>query len=150
MDTPGIEIRPLVDMTGDANFNEAYRCVGAKYQIVGQRGQEQVANAILGHERGHTRCGDEPTQWCKAIDARGEHQWRAYYVQSGISRSPYEARGAGARHAIQRYALALRQNYKNQDVHLAGMIVKLIGTELCHEIERLHRCYGRSWSELRR
>jgi len=54
MKTPGIEIRPLVDMTGAANFNETfYTDVRLpKHQIVGERGQGwQVANAILGHER---------------------------------------------------------------------------------------------------
>ena len=54
MDTPGIEIRPLVDMTGVANFNEVFFTdvrVPA-HQIVGNRGQGwQVANSILGHER---------------------------------------------------------------------------------------------------
>ena len=55
MDTPGIEVRPLVDMTGDANFNEVFftDVRVPKHQIVGERGQGwQVANAILGHERG--------------------------------------------------------------------------------------------------
>ena len=54
MDTPGIEIRPLVDMTGAANFNEVFftDVRVPKHQIVGQRGEGwMVANAILGHER---------------------------------------------------------------------------------------------------
>ena len=54
MTTPGIEIRPLVDMTGVANFNETFftDVRVPKNQIVGERGQGwQVANAILGHER---------------------------------------------------------------------------------------------------
>ena len=55
MDTPGIEVRPLIDMTGDANFNEVFftDVRVPKDQIVGERGQGwMVANAILGHERG--------------------------------------------------------------------------------------------------
>ncbi|MDH5736946.1 MAG: acyl-CoA dehydrogenase family protein, partial [Gammaproteobacteria bacterium] len=55
MDSPGIEIRPLVDMTENANFNEVFftDVRVPKHQIVGERGQGwMVANAILGHERG--------------------------------------------------------------------------------------------------
>ena len=54
MKTPGIEVRPLVNMTGVANFNETFftDVRVPKHQIVGERGQGwQVANAILGHER---------------------------------------------------------------------------------------------------
>ena len=54
MKTPGIEVRPLVDMTGVANFNETFFTDVRlpKHQIVGERGEGwQVANAILGHER---------------------------------------------------------------------------------------------------
>ena len=54
MRTPGIEVRPLVDMTGNANFNETFftDVRVPKGQIVGARGQGwQVANAVLGFER---------------------------------------------------------------------------------------------------
>ena len=55
MDTPGIEIRPLVDMTLKAGFNEVFFTdvkVPAN-NIVGNRGDGwAVANATLSHERG--------------------------------------------------------------------------------------------------
>jgi alkylation response protein AidB-like acyl-CoA dehydrogenase len=55
MKTPGIEVRPLVTMTGHAEFNETFFTDARvpKSQIVGKRGQGWfVANATLKHERG--------------------------------------------------------------------------------------------------
>ena len=55
MTTPGIEVRPLVTITGDAMFNEMFLTdvkIGVD-QIVDQRGKGwMVANATLKHERG--------------------------------------------------------------------------------------------------
>ena len=55
MDTAGIEIRPIMQMTGDADFNEVFftdvRIPATN--IVGKRGEGwKVANATLTHERG--------------------------------------------------------------------------------------------------
>ncbi len=55
MDTPGIEVRPLVDMTMSANFNEVFftDVRVPVTQIVSERGKGwNVANAVLTHERG--------------------------------------------------------------------------------------------------
>lgn len=55
MDTPGIEVRPLVTMTGEAIFNETFFTdvrIPAD-GIIGKRGEGWfVANATLKHERG--------------------------------------------------------------------------------------------------
>ena len=54
MKTPGIEVRPLKTMTGDATFNEVFftNVRVPKGQIVGRRGEGWlVANSILRHER---------------------------------------------------------------------------------------------------
>lgn len=55
MDTPGVEVRPLVDMAGSPNCNEVFftDVRVPKNQIVGEPGQGwAVANATLKHERG--------------------------------------------------------------------------------------------------
>jgi len=55
MDTPGIDVRPLMTMTGEAEFNEVYfdDVRVPKDQIVGKRGEGWlVANKVLHHERG--------------------------------------------------------------------------------------------------
>ena len=55
MDSPGIEVRPLVDMTLKAGFNEVFfnDVKIPEDNIVGKRGEGwAVANATLGHERG--------------------------------------------------------------------------------------------------
>ena len=55
MKTPGIEVRPLMTMTGFAEFNEVFftDVRVPVTSIVGQRGEGwMVANATLTHERG--------------------------------------------------------------------------------------------------
>ena len=55
MDTPGIDVRPLVMMTGEAIFNEVFftDVRVPKDQIIGRRGEGWfVANNTLKHERG--------------------------------------------------------------------------------------------------
>jgi len=54
MDTPGIEVRPLLTMTGEATFNEVFftDVRVPKHQIIGNRGEGWfVANNTLKHER---------------------------------------------------------------------------------------------------
>jgi alkylation response protein AidB-like acyl-CoA dehydrogenase len=143
MDTPGIDIRPLVDMTGDANFNEVFftDVRVPKDQIVGQRGQGwQVANAILGHERGSLAPPDAALSRLNGViklmnseSVNGER-----VIDNPIFRDRLMK--------IQGRVLAMKCNdmrllsariNKGQDAKLAGMIVKLLGTELRHELEAL-------------
>jgi alkylation response protein AidB-like acyl-CoA dehydrogenase len=143
MDTPGIEVRPLVDMTGNANFNEVFftDVRVPKHQIVGQRGQGwQVANAILGHERGSLAPPDAAMSRLNGVIKlmREETINGERVIDNPVFRDRLMK--------LQGRVLAMQYNdmrllsaniNKNQDVRLAGMIVKLLGTELRHEIECL-------------
>jgi alkylation response protein AidB-like acyl-CoA dehydrogenase len=141
MDTPGIDVRPLVDMTGDANFNEVFftDVRVPKDQIVGQRGQGwQVANAILGHERGSLAPPDVAenrrngiVELMKAETVGGQRVMDNPIFRDRLMK-------------LQGEVLAMRFNdmrllsariNKGQDAGLAGMIVKLQGTELRHDLE---------------
>ena len=143
MDTPGIEIRPLIDMTGNHNFNEVFftDVRVPKHQIVGKRGQGWlVANALLGHERGSLAPPDAAeTRLNGVINLM---QTETIAGEKLIDNPVYRDRLV----KLQGRAMAMRFNdmrllsaqiNKNQDVKLAGMIVKLMGTELRHEIEGL-------------
>jgi alkylation response protein AidB-like acyl-CoA dehydrogenase len=142
MDTPGIEVRPLVDMTGHANFNEVFftDVRVPKHQIVGRRGDGWlVANAILGHERDSLGNPDATLarlngliELMKSETVDGERlidkpAWRDRLMQ------------------IQGRVMALRFNdlrvlsarLNKADAGLARMVVKLEGTELRHDLEGL-------------
>ena len=143
MDTPGIEIRPLVDMTGDANFNEVFftDVRVPKDQIVGERGQGwQVANAILSHERGSLAMPDAAINRLNGVKRlmREESMNGVPLTENPVFRDrlmKLEGRVLAMQYNDMRL-LSAKIN-KNQDVRLANMIVKLIGTELRHEIECL-------------
>ena len=143
MNTPGIEIRPLVDMTGKANFNEVFFADVRvpKHQIVGNRGQGWlVANAILGHERGSlappdaaqsrldgvTRLMNSETIGGEKVIDNPVYRDRLLKLQGSVL----------AQKANDMRLLSARIN-QDQSAKLAGMIVKLTGTELRHEIEGL-------------
>jgi alkylation response protein AidB-like acyl-CoA dehydrogenase len=142
MDTPGIEVRPLVDMTGVANFNETFFADVRvpKHQIVGARGEGwMVANAILGHER--DSLGDPNVTQARLNALIDLMKTETFAGQRLIDHPTYRDRLM----RIQGRVMALRFNdlrilsakLNNADAHLARMIVKLQGTELRHDLEGL-------------
>ena len=143
MDTPGIEIRPLVDMTLDAGFNEVFftdvRIPATN--IVGKRGQGWlVANKTLVHERGSL--GD-PAKMVSRFNKLVElMKTETIDGQRAIDKPVYRDRLMkiqGKVLALKAHGLRLlsaRLN-KGQDVALATMIVKLYGTEMRYELESL-------------
>ncbi len=142
MDTPGIEVRPLMTMTERAEFNEVFftDVRVPTSQIVGQRGQGwQVANATLTHERGMLGDPDAALNRLNAIadlmqeeSIDGErlmdnpvYRDRLIDLQSQV----YAMKFNGMR-------LTTAAAHK-QSAGMAGLIVKLQGCELNHQLAAL-------------
>jgi len=143
MDTPGIEIRPLVDMTLDAGFNEVFftdvRIPAGN--IVGERGQGWlVANKTLVHERGSL--GD-PTAIVSRMNQLIELMKTETLDGTRIIDKPVfrdrVMKIQGRVLAFQNHGLRLLSARLNnrKDAMFGVMILKLIGTELRHELEGL-------------
>lgn len=143
MDTPGIEIRPLVDMTGDANFNEVFftDVRVPKDQIVGKRGQGwSVANAILGHERGSLAPPDAAQTRLNGIInlMQTETVFGEKLIDNAVFRDRLmKIQGRVLAMSFNDMRLLSARLNKVQDAKLAGLIVKLTGTELRHDLEAL-------------
>ena len=143
MDTPGIEIRPLVDMTMKANFNEVFftDVKVPAHQIIGRRGEGwKVANVILKNERNSLAdpniaqarlngivdlMRSETVDGVRLID-QPQYLDRLMRLQARVM-------------AMQFNDLRLVSAELNGTggTELAAMIVKMQGTELRHEIEAL-------------
>jgi alkylation response protein AidB-like acyl-CoA dehydrogenase len=143
MDTPGIEIRPLVDMTLDAGFNEVFftdvRIPAGN--IVFERGQGWlVANKTLVHERGSL--GD-PTAIVSRMNQLIELMKTETLDGTRIIDKPVfrdrVMKIQGRVLAFQNHGLRLLSARLNnrKDAMFGVMILKLIGTELRHELEGL-------------
>ena len=141
MNTPGIEIRPLVDMTLNAGFNEVFftDVTIPENNIVGKRGEGwSVANATLGHERGSLSNPNAMMNRLNDLIERMKNE--TINGQRAIDNPVYK----DTLMKIQGKVIAFQSNSlrvlsaklnKNQDVKIAGMIQKLVGTELRHELE---------------
>ena len=143
MDTPGLEIRPLVDMTLQAGFNEVFFTdvtIPGK-NIVGKRGEGwAVANATLGHERGSLA---NPNATMNRLNMLIDRMKKETINGETLIENPiYRDRLLqlqGKVMAFQSHALRVLSAKLNpgQDVKVGKMIQKLIGTELRHELEGL-------------
>lgn len=139
MKTPGIEVRPLVTMTGDATFNEVFFTdVRLKTdQIVSKRGDGwMVANATLKHERG--MLGD-PSQSANLLHQvtellTSETVDGVRLIDSPVFRDRLmrlQARVA----SMQWHSMRLLTNtLKNELEVMPILVVKLIGTHLNQDI----------------
>ena len=139
MTTPGIEVRPLVTMTGDATFNEVFFTdVRLKTdQIVARRGDGwMVANATLKHERG--MLGD-PSQSANLLHQvtellTSETVDGVRLIDSPLYRDRLmrlQARVA----SMQWHSMRLLTNTLKNELELMPiLVVKLIGTHLNQDI----------------
>ena len=143
MDTPGIEVKPLVDMTLKAGFNEVFftDVKIPEKNIVGNRGDGwAVANATLGHERGSLT---DPNATMNRLNALIELMKNETINGNKIIENPIFKdrllKMQGKVLAFQSNALRVLSAKLNpgQNIKIAGMIQKLVGTELRHELESL-------------
>lgn len=142
MDTPGIEVRPLVDMTMNANFNEVFftDVRVPRSQIVGKPGEGwKVANATLTHERG--MLGDPNAAKARLLAIADLMHRETLNGERLIDNPVFRDRLV----ALQARVFAMQANgmrvmthrLKQESPGLAGLIIKLEGCELNHELARL-------------
>ncbi|MDC0962270.1 acyl-CoA dehydrogenase family protein [Gammaproteobacteria bacterium] len=141
MDTSGIEIRPLVDMTLKAGFNEVFftdvRIPEAN--IVGKRGEGwAVANATLTHERGSLT---DPNGTMNRVNFLIDRMKKETIDGKKLIDIPvYRDKLMGLQAKVMAFqsnslrVLSAKIN-SGQDMKMAGIIQKYYGTELRHELE---------------
>jgi alkylation response protein AidB-like acyl-CoA dehydrogenase len=142
MKTPGIEVRPLKTMTGQAEFNEVFftDVRVPKANVVGGRGRGWfVANTTLKHERG--MLGDPG-----ATEARLNSLIEVMKTETvGGERIVDNPIFRDRLMALQARVFAMKFNglrllttaQSGEGAGLAGLIVKLQGCELNHQIAAL-------------
>ena len=142
MKTPGIEIRPLVDMTGAPNFNELFftDVRVPRENIVGAPGQGwSVANATLKHERG--MLGDPNAAKSRLLSIvelmKVETRDGERMIDNPVFRDRLVALQAEV-YAMQANGLRVTtSSLKGEPSGMAGLIVKLQGCELNHQLAGL-------------
>jgi alkylation response protein AidB-like acyl-CoA dehydrogenase len=139
MKTPGIEVRPLVTMTGQAEFNEVFftDVRVPKSQIVGERGQGwQVANATLKYERGMLGDPNQAgTRFKSLVEmAKTETVDGQRLIDSPVWRDRLAKLQARVL-AMQFHGLRLlTARLRGENPGVAGLIVKLMGCELNNQL----------------
>jgi alkylation response protein AidB-like acyl-CoA dehydrogenase len=139
MSTPGIDVRPLVTMTGRAEFNEVFftDVRVPKSGVVAGRGKGWfVANATLKHERGMLGDPNQAGTRLKAIVTlmQDESVDGRRLMDNPAMRDRLLKLQARV-HAMEFHGLRLlTAGLKGEDPGVARLIVKLMGCELNHQL----------------
>ncbi|THD61374.1 acyl-CoA dehydrogenase family protein [Phenylobacterium sp.] len=142
MDTPGIEVRPLKTMTGGAEFNEVFftDVRVPQDQVVGGRGRGWfVANTTLKHERGMLGDPNATEARLNALIAlmKAETVDGQRIIDNPIFRDRL-MQLQGRVFAMKFNGLRLFTSRLSQEpAGIAGLIVKLQGCELNHQLAAL-------------
>jgi alkylation response protein AidB-like acyl-CoA dehydrogenase len=142
MRTAGLDVRPLRQMTGDADFNEVFfeNVRVPAENLVGTRGQGWVVSrSTLKHERAliggahmTRRTFDGLVMLARAIEVRGRPAIQDPALRSRLAE--LEARLLA--NEYQGYRL-LTMSARREDHGLAGMVMKLASTTLGYDIAKL-------------
>ena len=142
MDTPGIDVSPLVTMTGGAEFNQVFFTDVRVPQsnVVGRRGEGwKIANTTLKHERNmlgsSAQLESSLQRLVKLMQQETVNGVKA--LDSPIYRDrllQLQARTLAARYHSLRL---LTMNLRGESGGIAGLVVKLTGCELSHQIAAL-------------
>jgi alkylation response protein AidB-like acyl-CoA dehydrogenase len=141
MDTPGIDVRPLRTMTGAAEFNEVFfdGVRVPQQNVVGRRGEGwKIANTTLGHERNmlasSAQLEGSLLALIKLMQAESANGVRA--MDSPLWRDRLlrlQARTLALKyHSMRMLTLRVRGEKSG-----AGLVTKLVGCELSHQIAAL-------------
>jgi alkylation response protein AidB-like acyl-CoA dehydrogenase len=142
MKTPGIEVRPLKTMTGAAEFNEVFftDVRVPRTQVVGARGEGwRVANTTLKHERGMLGDPNAAESRLAAIIAMMKEETVSgeRLIENPVLRDRLMR--------LQARVMAMKFNglrlitsqLAGEQPGLAGLVVKLQGCELNHQLAAL-------------
>ena len=139
MNSPGIEVRPLMTMTGHAEFNEVFftDVRVPKSQIVGKRGEGwYVANATLTHERG--MLGDPNQSATRLKEIIDLMQQETVNGEKLIDNPVYLDRLMRLQARVLSMSFnslrLLTASHKKLDAKMAKLIVKLNGCQLNHDL----------------
>src|SRR5215813_4963116 len=142
MKTPGITVRPLIQMTGDAGFNEVFfdNVRVPRHNLVGELNQGwQVANATLAHERNMLGSTTRTQQMFNGLLHIAQTHQRYGKPASADPVMRQRLAGLMVRVEAMKYH-SLRQltdALKGRSPGIAASINKLVSTELNHDIAAL-------------
>jgi alkylation response protein AidB-like acyl-CoA dehydrogenase len=142
MDTPGIEVRPLVTMTGDAEFNEVFFSEARVPQanVVGRRGEGwKIANTTLRYERNMLASSAVLDGTFRGLvgvmqreSANGTRAMDAPVLRDRLLR--LQARVLAMKHHGMRMLTA---QAKGESPGVAALVTKLAGCEVSHQLNAL-------------
>jgi len=142
MDQPGIDVRPLRQMTGDADFNEVFLSDvrTPKDWIVGKRGEGwNVSRTTLKHERNSIGGAAQTRGIFKGIVKLAKEtqlDGRPAIEDPGIRQRLATLEGYVKAHQYTGYR-QLTADAKGENAGIINMMTKLFSTDLGHEFAKL-------------